>query len=214
MAGGFSAWAAPHVPQDMLGGTISSAVIGGTASVIGGGKFENGAATAAFGYLFNYCAHATTKCGMAWAKNIGKGVLGGLTAFGGAAVCTSGVGCALGAPSMAFGLANVSESADWLANGNETVDGRNPIKQALIVRGLSAQNADTVAAFGEVASAGALLNAPVKVLEGGKWINLLPGSGGFRIIDRSTYAPLSQTSGALSEAAGAAWDAWSPLVPK
>jgi hypothetical protein len=28
-------------------------VIGGTASVIGGGKFENGAITGAFGYLFN-----------------------------------------------------------------------------------------------------------------------------------------------------------------
>ncbi|MDE2047253.1 MAG: hypothetical protein KGJ44_02490 [Betaproteobacteria bacterium] len=30
-------------------------IAGGTASVITGGKFENGARTAAFGYLFNYC---------------------------------------------------------------------------------------------------------------------------------------------------------------
>jgi hypothetical protein len=45
------------VPQDMVGGTIVSAVIGGTASVLGGGKFENGATTAAFGYLFNCFAH-------------------------------------------------------------------------------------------------------------------------------------------------------------
>jgi hypothetical protein len=30
-------------------------VVGGTASVIGGGKFANGAATAAFGYLYNQC---------------------------------------------------------------------------------------------------------------------------------------------------------------
>lgn len=31
-----------------------AAVIGGTASVRGGGKFENGAATGAFGYLYNH----------------------------------------------------------------------------------------------------------------------------------------------------------------
>jgi hypothetical protein len=39
---------------------ITRSVIGGTASVISGGKFANGATTAAFGYLFNYCSHA--KC--------------------------------------------------------------------------------------------------------------------------------------------------------
>jgi len=36
---------------------VTRAVIGGTASVIGGGKFANGATTAAFGYLFNLLAH-------------------------------------------------------------------------------------------------------------------------------------------------------------
>ena len=36
---------------------MASAVIGGTASVIGGGKFANGAQTGAFGYLFNRLAH-------------------------------------------------------------------------------------------------------------------------------------------------------------
>ena len=40
-----------------VGGIIASAVIGGTASAIGGGKFENGAITGAFGYLFNCVAH-------------------------------------------------------------------------------------------------------------------------------------------------------------
>jgi hypothetical protein len=34
-------------------GTIISAVVGGTASVLGGGKFANGAYTGAFSYLFN-----------------------------------------------------------------------------------------------------------------------------------------------------------------
>jgi len=33
---------------------VAAAVTGGTTSVIGGGKFENGATTAAFGYLFNF----------------------------------------------------------------------------------------------------------------------------------------------------------------
>jgi hypothetical protein len=37
-------------------------VIGGTASVLGGGTFANGAQTAAFSYLFNECAH-TRACG-------------------------------------------------------------------------------------------------------------------------------------------------------
>ncbi|MCL4765809.1 MAG: DUF637 domain-containing protein [Hyphomicrobiaceae bacterium] len=35
------------------GGLASSAALGGLASVAGGGKFQNGAETAAFGYLFN-----------------------------------------------------------------------------------------------------------------------------------------------------------------
>ncbi len=41
----------------LVGGTIASATIGGTASVLGGGKFANGAETAAFGYLFNALQH-------------------------------------------------------------------------------------------------------------------------------------------------------------
>jgi hypothetical protein len=43
--------------KDPVSGTITSAIVGGTASVLGGGTFANGAQTAAFGYLFNYCAH-------------------------------------------------------------------------------------------------------------------------------------------------------------
>lgn len=41
---------------------MATAVAGGTASVIGGGKFANGAYQAGFGYLFNYCAHADRAC--------------------------------------------------------------------------------------------------------------------------------------------------------
>ncbi|OWQ84164.1 hypothetical protein CDN99_24585, partial [Roseateles aquatilis] len=49
------------IGNQAVGGTIASAVIGGTASVLGGGKFSNGAQTAAFGYLFNWLAHIGVK---------------------------------------------------------------------------------------------------------------------------------------------------------
>jgi hypothetical protein len=55
---------------DLFGGTVASAVIGGVGSVAGGGKFANGAVTAAFGYLFNWFGrdwheygHRTWICG-------------------------------------------------------------------------------------------------------------------------------------------------------
>jgi len=38
---------------NIVAGTVASAVVGGTASELGGGKFANGAQTAAFQYLFN-----------------------------------------------------------------------------------------------------------------------------------------------------------------
>jgi len=37
--------------------TIAAAILGGTASVLGGGKFANGAVSGAFTYLFNNAAH-------------------------------------------------------------------------------------------------------------------------------------------------------------
>jgi RHS repeat-associated protein len=42
-----------YTTWDALSKGIAVTVIGGTASVLAGGKFENGAATAAYGYLFN-----------------------------------------------------------------------------------------------------------------------------------------------------------------
>ncbi|NOU26014.1 MAG: hypothetical protein HOO90_10835 [Methylotenera sp.] len=58
LSGGFGAAAAPYVRGwGREWGTVASAVVGGTASVLGGGKFENGAMTGAFGYLFNCMAH-------------------------------------------------------------------------------------------------------------------------------------------------------------
>jgi RHS repeat-associated protein len=66
LAGGFSAAAAPlvsaalhdyGVTAERYGGAVAEVVIGGTASVLGGGKFANGAETAAFQYLYNCIAH-------------------------------------------------------------------------------------------------------------------------------------------------------------
>jgi hypothetical protein len=39
---------------EMIGNTARDAVVGGTISVIGGGKFANGAQTGAFRYLFYF----------------------------------------------------------------------------------------------------------------------------------------------------------------
>ncbi|WP_419614671.1 hypothetical protein, partial [Thiolapillus sp.] len=41
-----------------FGGAAASAIIGGTASTLSGGKFANGALSGAFGYLFNQWAHS------------------------------------------------------------------------------------------------------------------------------------------------------------
>lgn len=46
-----------HDFQDVSANLVATTVVGGTTEVLGGGKFANGATTAAFGYLFNHCAH-------------------------------------------------------------------------------------------------------------------------------------------------------------
>jgi hypothetical protein len=55
-AGFFTAGAASFV-ADGIAGAIESAIIGGTASVVGGGKFVNGAVSGAFQYLLNESQH-------------------------------------------------------------------------------------------------------------------------------------------------------------
>jgi hypothetical protein len=45
-------------PNNFIAGTAASGIVGGFASVAGGGKFENGAVTGAFGYMFNQAAHS------------------------------------------------------------------------------------------------------------------------------------------------------------
>ncbi|MDD5330543.1 MAG: hypothetical protein PHX38_11085, partial [Sulfuricella sp.] len=52
-------WATNNIPDGWSREArfAATVVAGGTASVVGGGKFSNGALTASFGYLFNYCSH-------------------------------------------------------------------------------------------------------------------------------------------------------------
>ncbi len=66
MAGGFTQLASVNGAFNSLGdatqmsvraeNAVAAAIVGGTTSVIGGGKFENGAMTGAFSRLFNDCS--------------------------------------------------------------------------------------------------------------------------------------------------------------
>ncbi len=58
--GAVSAVAGKFATNVTDGNPIATIVAGGTVSVLGGDKFINGAETAGFGYLFNYCEH--NKC--------------------------------------------------------------------------------------------------------------------------------------------------------
>lgn len=58
LSAGFATWAGSNLPKQ-YDGLIARMVIGGTVSELGGGRFGNGAGTAAFGYLFNDCLHNT-----------------------------------------------------------------------------------------------------------------------------------------------------------
>ena len=61
LAAGISSFApAPQSDQtweDTLQGTFEAAALGGVGSVVGGGKFDNGAITGAFGYILNELSH-------------------------------------------------------------------------------------------------------------------------------------------------------------
>ncbi|NVO15640.1 MAG: DUF637 domain-containing protein [Rhodoplanes sp.] len=58
-----------------VGGLALTSAAGGLASVAGGGKFENGAVTAAFGYLYNACGgkNGCLKAGIATGIVVGTG---------------------------------------------------------------------------------------------------------------------------------------------
>ena len=56
LGAGFSEWAGSNLPRQ-YDGFVMRVVLGGTAAELGGGRFANGATTAAFGYLFNCVQH-------------------------------------------------------------------------------------------------------------------------------------------------------------
>jgi RHS repeat-associated protein len=51
------------IKLDFVAGLVVNAALGGGAAVLGGGKFENGAVTSAFGYLFNALLQRTPNAG-------------------------------------------------------------------------------------------------------------------------------------------------------
>ena len=61
LSAGFAQLAGPPLADALgagkVGQFVSRIIVGGTAAKLGGGKFANGAGTAAFGYLFNEAAH-------------------------------------------------------------------------------------------------------------------------------------------------------------
>jgi len=122
-----------YSPDNAGARVVTAAVIGGTASKISGGKFANGAITAAFSQLFNgesYAkrkwqqiqdlakrAYAETQMIGNFIKDEGLNVLGrtftvvgggGQVLLGGG-LCTTGLGCVLGAPIATLGASNIQE---------------------------------------------------------------------------------------------------------
>ena len=112
LSAGVSAAAAPFMGG--MNGTqklVASAVLGGAASVAGGGKFANGAVTGAFGYMFNAA--------------MGYAVGGRIGAFAGAALFSeSGPGAIAGAifGRLLFGSIG-SALEDWLISPSASEDG-------------------------------------------------------------------------------------------
>lgn len=144
--------------------TISS----GTVSVIGGGKFSNGAVTGAMGYLYN-CE--LTKC---WDKYL---YYGSKTVLGIAGALGSASAGPMGAPALAFSLSTVYEGASGVANTvNDAPNkgGENPMVDAVksvAARGGMSPAAQSLVANGvQVAADVAALRAPVRFVE--RWVFL------------------------------------------
>jgi hypothetical protein len=70
MAAGFGKWTSIHLDagNPTLGQFAGTIIAGGTASVLGGGKFANGALQGGIGYIFNACGNG--KCFLFSANNV------------------------------------------------------------------------------------------------------------------------------------------------
>jgi hypothetical protein len=108
------------------GKLVATSVIGGLAAVAGGGKFANGAVTAAFGYLFNSQAHCEpgdcTRTGLAIPDDAGgPSPNPGPWIWGGAG---AGIGAWLGTQINAIsdGLASISAAVRDMITPSDDYD--------------------------------------------------------------------------------------------
>lgn len=99
---------------DPYSGTFVSAAIGGTASVLGGGKFANGARTAAYGYLFNCLGHpgACTKADQPAIRQAAANCDGDMACIRGLYVDARQAGMPVPGVDLAQGLVDF---ADWVS---------------------------------------------------------------------------------------------------
>ncbi|MET1256837.1 DUF4225 domain-containing protein [Aliikangiella maris] len=94
---------------------FAAALLGGSVSKLTGGKFANGAVTAAFSRAFNDESHWRQKLSSAkdWVAENGGRVIttvgGTIQVVTGAGLCSTGLGCVLGAPLIAHGANNIYE---------------------------------------------------------------------------------------------------------
>lgn len=152
-----------------MNGALVSSVVGGTASVLGGGKFSNGALTGAFSYLCNRCAHMTVACAKSWAGAAANIVGGGVAIAGGTGLCSTGLGCLAGAPTVAIGVGSVGEGINWVLESDENVAGRNVVKEGFVgtlkMFGASDKSASLGFTAFELGAAGLSLKAPIALEE-------------------------------------------------
>ena len=111
-------------------GAAGAALVGGTASVLGGGKFANGAQTAAIQYLFNEVGPGKKADPLKVASGATQAVLGTGSMIAGAGatmfcIMTAGVGCAV----LAVGATALAAVAtiDGVITANNELKGRSDL---------------------------------------------------------------------------------------
>lgn len=204
-------WAA-HI-EDPIALGIAVTAIGGTASVLGGGKFGNGATTAAFGYLFN-CG--LSKC---W-KSYGRIAAGLYTVKEAAGVCaiSMGAGCGRLLPAIAVGVNMVGQGIDGVLR--ETNDGTNfAVEHIKRLGNFNENEANTIWAGVEIAGASILLNTNVAA-QIQNYVQVLPNGGvsTTRVIEQvksfwetlGKYGKAGAAGGMIYDAVSPTWNATFP----
>jgi hypothetical protein len=134
------------------GNLVATIIAGGTASVVGGGKFGNGALTAGFGYLYNYCHGHSFGCQLEKASNALKIVFGSVTTATGAAICTGVVTCIVGAPVALIGASQAIEGTTYFKDSDIEGAGFNPAREAIRSVAPTPQVGDRIYAGAEIAA--------------------------------------------------------------